>query len=628
MTTETAKATAYDFSIASLCVKSEVINGRVYWYGDNSDNLSTRFEKTSRGCGRRAKTVGNPWKRISKAAAAEILAKYSITLEQFRAYENGEHETAAQEVVNSEAQETVDTAAEVSESAPKTVEQAKSTIEFCEYAFRNMDLSDEAFDKCLAEYKAAKTVIDNAAKIAELKAEHDKVTEKMYADETSEATARRLRATRREIREEIKALETEQEVTEPELTASMKLAAEIIASVGEGEVKFSHAGEGKNGGLALHYDLDDGSEFGTGISLVEVFTDKTSFILDHVNVIKLNPVKTVKTYNFIQPVDPAPTDESTDTPEENVETSEQVTEGNVDETPAAGISPDEKLAELVNAAKTAWEAQRDKSFNSTQAEAFRASKKAITKFLDTTRGALSTETLLVADNWRESEFSGSSDLPSFVIKNLKTGKPLGTYNTLAEVKAALEGKQVAELPKFEAGKTYFDTWSEDTGRPHTRTYTVVKRTAKTIVLKSGARCRIVVDENCGEIAKVGYGTYLYAKDIYGTDAIKKQAKSDKYWDETEREIDRRARERKALALADKIARDFQGDDEPSVLSLLPALDSLRDVDNTRSDDELKAAPENNVPQIVDEFSAKESELKENIGFALDAAAVTAAKLVY
>lgn len=319
VTEQTAKATAYDFSIASLYVKSEVINGKVYWYGDNSDNLSTRFEKTSRGCGRRSKTVGNPWKRISKAAATEILAKYSITIEQFRAYENGEHETAAQEVVNSEAQETVDTAAEVSESAPKTVEQAKSTIEFCEYAFRNMDLSDEAFDKCLAEYKAAKTVIDNAAKIAELKAEHDKVTEKMYADETSEATARRLR----EIREEIKALETEQEVTEPELTANMKLAEEIIASVGESEVKFSHAGIGKNGGLALHYDLDDGSEFGTGISLVEVFTDKDGYILDHVNVIKLNPEKTVTTYNFIQPVDPAPTDEPTGTTDENVETEEQ-----------------------------------------------------------------------------------------------------------------------------------------------------------------------------------------------------------------------------------------------------------------------------------------------------------------
>ena len=68
-------------------------------------------------------------------------------------------------------------------------------------------------------------------------------------------------------------------------------------------------------------------------------------------------------------------------------------------------------------------------------------------------------------------------------------------------------------------------------------------------------------------------------------------------------------------------------DVDETFSLLPAADTLREVDNTRSDDELKAAPENNVPPIVDEFSAKESELKENISFAIDGLAYTCAELV-
>ena len=108
ITTKNASATKYNFNIASLYVKSEsrfapASDGTfskeyVYWYGDNNDNLETRTTRVNRGCGRITKTVGNPWKRISKKAAAEILDKYAITLEQFRAYEKGELEIV--EIIN------------------------------------------------------------------------------------------------------------------------------------------------------------------------------------------------------------------------------------------------------------------------------------------------------------------------------------------------------------------------------------------------------------------------------------------------------------------------------------------------------------------------------------------------
>lgn len=81
ITTKDARATRNNFSMASLHVKSKVINGRVYWYGENeADGLSWKKREVSE------------WRRISKAAAAEILAKYGITLEQFHAYERGELE--------------------------------------------------------------------------------------------------------------------------------------------------------------------------------------------------------------------------------------------------------------------------------------------------------------------------------------------------------------------------------------------------------------------------------------------------------------------------------------------------------------------------------------------------------
>lgn len=90
--TELKIASHYNFYDATLYVKCEEKDGSLYWYGYNSDNLKKTVTKTRRGCGRISRTTGNPWKRISKKAAAEILAKYGITAEQFIAYTNEEPE--------------------------------------------------------------------------------------------------------------------------------------------------------------------------------------------------------------------------------------------------------------------------------------------------------------------------------------------------------------------------------------------------------------------------------------------------------------------------------------------------------------------------------------------------------
>ena len=85
-------ASHHNFYNATLYVKCEEKDGAIYWYGDNSDNLKKITTSTTRGRGRISRYVGNPWKRISKKAAAEILAKYGITAEQFIAYTNEEPE--------------------------------------------------------------------------------------------------------------------------------------------------------------------------------------------------------------------------------------------------------------------------------------------------------------------------------------------------------------------------------------------------------------------------------------------------------------------------------------------------------------------------------------------------------
>lgn len=88
----------------------------------------------------------------------------------------------------------------------------------------------------------------------------------------------------RNINGRIAAFNHKEEVT---LTDNMKLAKQITDKLGSLLVKFSHANEGNDGGLALHYETfkDEHDEFGTLTHFVEVFTDKTNFILDHVNFI-------------------------------------------------------------------------------------------------------------------------------------------------------------------------------------------------------------------------------------------------------------------------------------------------------------------------------------------------------
>ena len=99
--------------------------------------------------------------------------------------------------------------------------------------------------------------------------------------------------------------------------------------------------------------------------------------------------------------------------------------------------------------------------------------------------------------------------------------------------------------KFEEGKTYFTTWNEETGRPHTSRYTIEKRTAKTVVI-SGSRSKIdYCDWADSEMAKVGYRKYIYAKDLFAEDTIKAQADSDAAWDKMDEEANRRYHELQA-----------------------------------------------------------------------------------
>lgn len=94
MKTESKKQLANhrEFYNATLRVKCEEKSGSIYWYGYDDSNLKTVTTRTTRGCGRLSKTVGNPWKRISKKVAEEILTKYGITAEQFIAYCNEDPE--------------------------------------------------------------------------------------------------------------------------------------------------------------------------------------------------------------------------------------------------------------------------------------------------------------------------------------------------------------------------------------------------------------------------------------------------------------------------------------------------------------------------------------------------------
>ena len=74
------------FAAATLSVKCEEKNGRAIWYEYDDSKLEKHTTRTKRGCGRISRYTGTAWRRISKKVAAEILAKYGISVEQFLAY--------------------------------------------------------------------------------------------------------------------------------------------------------------------------------------------------------------------------------------------------------------------------------------------------------------------------------------------------------------------------------------------------------------------------------------------------------------------------------------------------------------------------------------------------------------
>ena len=152
-----------------------------------------------------------------------------------------------------------------------------------------------------------------------------------------------------------------------------------------------------------------------------------------------------------------------------------------------------------------------------------------------------------------------------------------------------------QTAKFEEGKTYFNIWNQEDGRPHMRHYTIVKRTPKTIVLKSGYRCRIFTNENGVEAAKVSYGTYIYASNLCTLETANRQIETDKAWNNIEAEQRRRYHEIKAAFFADKIAREVKAYDEDVPFNVMPS-----ETDDT--DDELVDPPEK--ADIYDDLSQK------------------------
>lgn len=97
---------------------------------------------------------------------------------------------------------------------------------------------------------------------------------------------------------------TDEIVNVENLTANQRLAAQIVAKLGNLIVKCNTGEFGTRSGKTIHYETyaDENDEFGTTLSIVEVFTDEENFILDHVNLIKgYGDDKTVETFYFTKP---------------------------------------------------------------------------------------------------------------------------------------------------------------------------------------------------------------------------------------------------------------------------------------------------------------------------------------
>lgn len=139
--------------------------------------------------------------------------------------------------------------------------------------------------------------------------------------------------------------------------------------------------------------------------------------------------------------------------------------------------------------------------------------------------------------------STDADIQALNSKDIEVEAEVAEVEKNTDTNAAENSVATEKSPaKFEVGKTYFYIWNEDTGRPHMSRYTVEKRTAKTVVI-GGSRSKISYCDwaDC-EVAKVGYGRYIYAKDLYTVEAVASQIEEDKAWDKMEADANRRCRE--------------------------------------------------------------------------------------
>ena len=200
-------------------------------------------------------------------------------------------------------------------------------------------------------------------------------------------------------------------------------------------------------------------------------------------------------------------------------------------------------------------------------------------------------------------------------------------------KNVAKANEMPTTAKFEEGKTYFRIWNEEDGRPHMSYYTIEKRTAKTIVLKSGARCRIVdwSDLNNSEAVKVSYGTYVLAKDVATVEAERRQAERDNWWEQEYQRVAERAAELKAIEVereeimstpfttADAVDAAAEAETELANAVITETGGSEDDVEETFTanvlpaddddDDELIDEPETTPEPPTDDFATKLTELE-------------------
>ncbi len=195
--------------------------------------------------------------------------------------------------------------------------QSRPTGEFTIWVYLTYaDGNEHHFRGEFEQYRLAQKFIEDAKAFAELNdtpcqfftktRDHSNDPKPVWHDPHDFSTIGNLEYVRWYPNAHIRAEEPAPEIP---LTDNQKQAAHIVELLGNRIVKFAHAGDGHNGGLALHYDTfnDEKDEFGSDLSIVEVFTDQTNFILDHVNLIKgFGDNKTVTQFFFDKPAPETP----------------------------------------------------------------------------------------------------------------------------------------------------------------------------------------------------------------------------------------------------------------------------------------------------------------------------------